>query len=98
MTTFRKVYNHATLVALLARHGRAIDRRSSERPLDPVVDTYAETCRRAGAQFIGIQEGVAEAGLESLVMFNNPEGSTLAVPVSKFNHETVAERLRGARQ
>jgi len=59
---------------------------------------YAGECARAGAEFIGIQEGIDE--IEDMVLFNAPNHTTLALEKSKFSSsaafikvsEAMAER------
>ena len=93
MTIFRKVYNHATLVGYFSR-ASAVDRRAPNRRDGLLLDLVAEMVRRAGAQFIEVQEGIASCGIESVVLFDDRRGSTLAVSLSKFSTRAVEEKLQ----
>jgi hypothetical protein len=54
----------------------------------------ADTIKAGGGTFKGIQEGVPEAGLKSLALFDHPEtGSTLALPEDGLTPEAVRDRL-----
>jgi len=63
-----------------------IDNRSLE---------YIRICREQGCIYIGIQTGLM--GLEDLVMFNEPGGSTLGIPVSEFSSISLARKLEQRR-
>ena len=56
------------------------------------LDAYAsQICDAAGVPFMGIQHGYKD--FESVVLFNEPNGSTLAVPLASLSTETIRTRL-----
>jgi hypothetical protein len=61
--------------------------------LKPEELLYAEICAAADIVFKGMQRAVPECGLEALILFDDAWGSTLALPVSKFNLEAVRQQV-----
>ena len=58
------------------------------RPISP-----AEICKAAGVPFAGIQQPDPELDFAGLVLFNEPHGSTLAVPLPTLSVEAIHARL-----
>lgn len=52
---------------------------------------YKYICSLANCKYIGIQEGIDE--IEDMVLFNEPSGTTLALPISQFSYEAVLKKL-----
>ena len=79
----------------LAPQRHPLDRRTGlDRRVVPAEHfTYASVCTDAGSRFMGVQKAVPEVGLEALVLFNDPKGSTLCVKASKFSLDAVREQL-----
>jgi len=65
---------------------RQSDRRIIDRRLHTAEEIkLAKLCAQAGTKFVGVQRGVPESNLPTLVLFNDDYGSTLALPVEDFN-------------
>jgi hypothetical protein len=62
------------------------------------LEAYAQNvCEAAGVPFRGIQPGYN--GIDSLVLFDEPGGSTLGVSIVVFSAQTIRERIKAhARQ
>ena len=59
---------------------------------DAVVD-IALICRIAGARFRSIQRGNPELDIADYVLFDDPQGSTLALPIEDFCSENVRREM-----
>lgn len=55
------------------------------------LNRYKKVVEQSGGQYVGIQE--TPKGMDNLVLFNNEEGSTLAIPEGKFNPKNVKIKL-----
>lgn len=53
----------------------------------------AAACARAGATYVGLQLGVPELGLKTLILFQDPHDSTLSVSADQFSEEAVTQKL-----
>ena len=61
--------------------------------IKPHLDAMWKTMQ-GGGEYKGVQEGVPEANLKGLVLFDHPEtGSTLALPEDQVTPEAVKEKL-----
>ncbi len=55
---------------------------------------YEEMCFLGGGSYRGLQEGMKEIGLETLVLFNSPAtGTTLALPTTQMSACNVRTRI-----
>ena len=54
--------------------------------------TLRTIVEKAGGKWVGIQDR-SILNQEPLVLFNNPQGSTLALPVSQLTEESVRKRI-----
>ena len=61
--------------------------------LEDVIE-FAEICRENGVEYVGVQTTVDGYSHESLVLFNEPGGSTLGIPVGEFSVEALVEKIK----
>lgn len=63
------------------------------RNLKPEEMLYVDICVAAQCRWRGIQKAMPEHNLEALGYFDDDFGSSLCLPLSKFNLENVREHL-----
>jgi hypothetical protein len=59
----------------------------------PTPNAPADVCKTAGVEFAGIQQPDAELDFDGLLLFNEPNGSTLAVALPTASVSAIRARL-----
>lgn len=54
---------------------------------------FVGVCEQGGAVFVGIQAAFPEYGLEALILFRAPHGTSLALPLSQFSAQAVFQKV-----
>jgi len=65
-------------------------------PKSAQIEPFKQTIEKAGGVFKGIQEGFTKkdgSKIDDMILFNNKQGSTLAIKKGEFTPEAVAEKL-----
>jgi len=63
---------------------------------DQQIQEFQAICHAANSRYQGLQLGLPEIGLETLVLHTDGHGSTLAIPVSQFNLENVRAHVEAS--
>jgi len=57
------------------------------------VARFRRVCAAAGCRYIGVQEGDAAMKIPDLILFNDHNGSSLAIKEDKFSEAAVRRKL-----
>src|SRR5271157_2256432 len=89
--------DHADLMEATKEWGPNVE--SYGAPAGGIDNAHEATVKEGGGEYKGVQEGVPEAGLKGLVLFDHPEThSSLALPEDEVTPEAVRAKLEAHKE